>query len=136
VSLLLGAAAGACVGAVLPTAAGQGKHLPPTFVVLVLAMLGALGQEILFRGVLQRAIQEHVIAARVGVWKARFTAAAASGLVGVVTAQLGSVSASSRVPVLAIAAVQVMAAIVYALTGRVAASWLAQAVAVGVAAFA
>ena len=103
-----------------------------------MAILAALGQEILVRGVLQRAIQEHFVAGRLGVWKARFVAAAASGLVGVVTVQLGSVSAARTCRCWQPQRFRSWRRTVYALTGRVAASWLAQAVAivVGVAAFA
>jgi hypothetical protein len=131
-SLLIAAGAGACAAAVGRDTLAP--HQPaPVAAIVAIAMLG---EELIFRGVLQRGIQEHAIAIarepRAGNWKARLTAAAVSSVVGV-AANFGIPSLSLLA---SIAAVQVLAAVVYALTGRVTAAWLARAVVVGVAAFA
>ena len=95
-SLLLGVAAGGCAGALLRAAAGPGVALPPE--AIVSAALLVLVQELVLRGVVQRAMQEHYAAraapvakvAHVGIvkWRERFGAAAVSFAAGVVATAL------------------------------------------------
>ena len=153
-SLLLGAAAGGCVGALLRAAAGPGVALPPEAIVSA-AML-VLVQELVLRGVVQRAMQDHYAGraartanvahvanvARVN-WRERFGAAAVSFAAGVVATALWLAPTALRAPgstafaaLAALALIQAVAAAVYAATGRLASSIIAHAVIVGVAAFA
>jgi hypothetical protein len=141
-SLLLGVAAGGCVGALLRAAAGPGVALPPE--AIVSASMLVLVQELVLRGVVQRAMQEHYAAraARVN-WRERFGGAAVSFAAGVVATALWLAPTALRAPgptafaaLAALALVQAAAAVVYAATGRVAISIIAHAVIVGVAAFA
>jgi len=133
-SLAVAAVAGGGVAAV--TLATIGPLALPVAAILALSILG---QEVVFRGVLQRAIQEQLLArgstpgARGA--RARWIAAVVGSLVGVMAVQMAVPSPSLRPPIATILAEQAFAAAVYALTGRVAASWLARAVVVGVAAF-
>jgi len=140
-SLLVGAAAGGCaagiwlaaIGPHRPLAAGQ--PVPVAAVAAFIFMLLAGAKEVVLRGVLQRGLQENISAHGAGAWQARATAAALACLVGIVTEQLAPLSPESQAPFAAVVAVQVIAAGVYACTGRVSAAWLARAVVVGVAAF-
>jgi hypothetical protein len=136
-SVALAAVAGA--GAAGVTLATIGPHQPLALPVAAILALSILGQEVVFRGVLQRAIQEQLLARGstpgAPVARARLIAAVVGGLVGVMAMQMAVPSPSLRPPIATIVAEQAFAAAVYALTGRVGASWLARVVVVGVAAF-
>ena len=73
-------------------------------------------------------IHAHAIAHGAGVWRARLLAAVLTGVVGFVTQQIANGSLESRLSLAAVAVVQLAAAGVYALTGRVFAAWLVQVV--------
>ena len=113
-SLLIAVGAGAlATGTVL--AADRHAVLPP---VVGLGAIGALAEEAVLRGIVQRALPVP-----------RFVAAAIAFAAGVVSAQLGSsVLATGGAVLLAVLATHAAAAIVYAFTGRAAASWLARIV--------
>jgi hypothetical protein len=133
VALLVAAAVGACAGGVMRALAGV--RVPFTSTALAaLTMFSILGEEIVLRGVLQRALQENPLVGAAGP-KARFVAAGISSVVGVAATVLAT-SILAPLPVVRIACVQAVAAVVYAFTGRIGAAWLARAVVVGVAAFA
>jgi hypothetical protein len=135
-SLVVAAVAGAGGAGVMLATIGPHQLLAvPVAAVLALSILG---QEVVFRGVLQRSIQEQL--ARVSTpgargARARLIAAVVCGLVGVMAMQMVAPSPSRRPPIATIVAEQAFAAAAYALTGRVGASWLARAIVVGVAAF-
>jgi hypothetical protein len=123
VSLLIAGGAAAVNTAVLRGAIGGGGA--PLYVVVIL-VVSMLVEELVLRGIVQRALP-----------LSRFHAAAITVLVGLVSAQLAaSSSATGVVGVVVLLTSHVCGALVYALTGRVAAAWLARAIAVGVAAFA
>jgi hypothetical protein len=135
-SLLVGVAAGGCAAGF---AVAARPHAPPTSAAeaLVAAIVVALlvgAEEVIFRGILQRGLQEHAIARGTGTWKARVMAAGVTCLVGIVTARLAQFSPEAG-SLVSVVAIQGVAAGVYALTGRLSATWLARAVVVGVAAF-
>jgi hypothetical protein len=135
-SLLLGAVAGGGAGALLRASAGPSVALPPEAITVGIVMV--LVQELVLRGVVQRAIQEHFVGGPGGGWRERSGAAAISIAAGVVTSALWlHPMAMAGVLVLAgLAYVQLVAAAVYSSTGRVAASMIAHAVIVAIVAFA
>jgi len=115
-SLLIAVGAGA-LGAGAALAAGHAR-LPLPWWAVAAAILLLLTEELVLRGILQRALP----LPRVG-------AAVVSFVAGVVSEQLSSSSwASGRTGVLTIVAAHAGAALVYALTGRVAASMVARVV--------
>jgi hypothetical protein len=133
-SLLVAVGAGSLAGGAV-LAAGGPRDLQAAGAVVVVAVavgarmaLVALAEEVVLRGILQRSLPT-----------SRLGAAALSAVTGVVAAQLSSSSFSiSDAAFVALAGGQVAAVLVYALTGRVAASWLArvaQVVIVGLRAF-
>jgi hypothetical protein len=122
-SLTIGAGAGALGAGVIRAVAGAGDGAPTGFIALLVAAV--LVEEIVLRGIVQRALPVPPLAA-----------AAITVIVGVVSAQvtgLGFTLGAAAVVALVIS--HMCGAFVYALTGRVAASWLARAFVVGVAAF-
>jgi hypothetical protein len=119
-SLLVALGTGALgVGATL--AAGNARSTVPLGAIAVAAAMVAvlwLAQELVLRGILQRALP----LPRVG-------AAAVSFVAGVVSAQLFSSALATRpAKVVALVAAQAAASLVYAVTGRVAASWVVRVV--------
>jgi hypothetical protein len=124
VSLLIAGGAAAVDTAVLRAVTG-GAGAQPLYVVAAL-MVSMLVEELVLRGIVQRALSA----------ASRFRAAAITVLVGVVSAQLVASSWSTGVVGVAVLMTShICGALVYALTGRVAAAWLARAIAIGVAAF-
>jgi len=135
-SLLLAASVGALAGGVVVLAGRAGdsgviRALGLGPIVAVAALIGGslplLCQEILLRGLIQRSLPA-----------SRWWAALISAGVGLVIARLSAFAPGARLalaPMIAIAVEQAAAAVAYALTGRVAAAWLARVVLVGVGAF-
>jgi len=140
-SLLVAALAGGCVGAVMRAMSGTALGLPAS--ALVVLALAVLAEELVFRGVLQRAVQEQLAAGQGAAsgsdgdvkWLARLGGAAVSVGAGAIAAWLSLNVSGGRIPIVALAGGQVLAAVVYVLTGRVAATWFARLVVVGIAAF-
>jgi hypothetical protein len=152
--------AGALTGLVLaafgtaslgPEAAGarllsHARFIGPGEAAIVIVAL--LGEEVMFRGVIQRGLAELLARRASGrtVWGQRLMAATGSVVVALVATRLagvtGTVADASVAARLAwplglasAVAVQVMAALVRAVTGRAAAAWLARIVALLAAAF-
>jgi hypothetical protein len=115
-SLLVAAGTGAlAAGAVL--AAGQARAALP-LVAVAAAAVGALAEEAVLRGIVQRALP-----------MPRLGAAAISCAAGIVAAQMSSSSLAMGGPaIVAVVGAHAAAALVYALTGRASASWLARVV--------
>jgi hypothetical protein len=109
------------LGVAATLAAGHARSTLPLAAIAVAAAMVAVPwfvQELVLRGILQRALP----LPRVG-------AAAVSFVAGVVSAQLfSSAWATRRAEVVALVAGQAAAALVYAVTGRVAASLVARVV--------
>jgi hypothetical protein len=124
VSLAIAAGAGALGAGIVRAVAGAGGGAP-TGLIPVLAV-AVLVEEIVLRGIVQRALPVSWLAA-----------AAITVVVGVVSAQVGGATfALGAAAIVALVTSHLCGAFVYAFTGRVAASWLARAFVVGVAAFA
>jgi hypothetical protein len=137
-SLLLGAAAGGFLAAVLRAVSGPGPAWPPAL--LGASLLSLLVEELMLRGVVQRALQEQEqFATRMRGGAAVISAAAGVVVTAMWIAPTGGASQLAvqlATQLATIAVVQTVAAVVYASTGRVASSCVARAVIVGVAAFA
>ena len=122
-SLTIRAGAGALGAGVIRAVAGAGDGAPTGFIALL--VVAVLVEEIVLRGIIQRALPVPPLAA-----------AAITMIVGIVSAQVaGSSFTLGAAVVVALVTSHMCGAFVYALTGRVAASWLARAFVVGVAAF-
>ena len=90
----------------------------------LLASLAA--QETIFRGVVQRSIEEDLAVHGIASWRARGLAAAFTVLLGLVAVVLGDLPASRAALLWALAG-QLGAALARAATGRVGAAWAARA---------
>jgi len=125
--LVLAAGLGVAVGGIFLAPRGARGPLP----LIALAVLVALVEELVLRGILQRSIST-----------SRIRAAVISSVVGVISGllllplPLPTTSAVVVATILVLAVGHAAAAVAYALTGRVAAAWLLRVVLVGLAAFA
>jgi hypothetical protein len=120
-SLVLAVGLGAVAGGIVLATRASGDRLLAGLVVV-------LAEEVILRGVVQRSVST-----------SRIAAAVISAVTGVVAARLVpslSTSTGAVAPVAAVVAHHVVAAVVYAVTGRVVAAWLARVVLVGILAFA
>jgi len=87
-------------------------------------------QEAIFRGVVQRTVEERLTARQIGPggWRARFGAAAVTVILGLVTLSMGEAPLAALTARAAIGLVggQLAAALARALTGRLSAAWIAR----------
>jgi len=132
-SLLLGVTAGGCLAAALRAVSGAGTDWPPALIGA--SLLAVLVEELVLRGVVQRALGER-FGARGRAGAAAIGVAAGVAVAAMWIAPVGGASLQFAAQMGAIAVVQTLAAVVYASTGRVSSSCIARAVIVGVAAFA
>lgn len=86
---------------------------------------GLAAEEAIFRGVVQRTVEEDLAARGDAPWHARLAAAAVSALLGVVSVAMSD-GPPTRAVVVTIWAGQLAAALARALTGRLAPAWIAR----------
>ena len=111
------------------------EPLPPRSPWIWLGLLASLAaQETIFRGVVQRSIEEDLAVHGITAWRARGLAAAFTVLLGVVAAVLSDLPAA-RAALLWMLAGQVGAALARAATGRVGAAWATRVAAILSSAF-
>jgi membrane protease YdiL (CAAX protease family) len=98
--------------------------------VLVGVALSLLAEEVIFRGVLQRALEQDLVSPTVSVRRARVAAAVVTGALAIVALAM-TTAPLTRLTI----ALQLAATLTRAVTGRVSAAWLARLAGVTVCAF-
>jgi len=122
-SWAIGIGVGAVAALALHSVREPGPPRSPWVWLGLLASLAA--QETIFRGVVQRSIEEDLAIHGIAPWRARALAAAFTVLLGMVAVVLGDLPASRAALLWALAG-QVGAALARAATGRVGAAWAAR----------
>jgi hypothetical protein len=125
-SLGIGVGLGALLAALRAGFGAVGAALPPHSLSAWLGLAAGLAaQEAIFRGVVQRTVEEDLAARGAGPWRARFAAAAVAAVLGVVAVAMGDAH-PTRAVIAPLAAAQVAAALARALTGRLGSAWMAR----------
>jgi hypothetical protein len=134
--LVIGIVFGVFGMAIGAAGAHSGGHAPPSILsgapisVLVGVALSLLAEEVIFRGLLERALEQDLGSPAVSFLRARVAAAVVTGALGIVAL------AMTTAPLTGLTiALQIAATLTRAITGRVSAAWLARLAGVAVCAF-
>jgi membrane protease YdiL (CAAX protease family) len=140
--LVVSAAAGLVIGGVFGLVlamVGAAGAFPPgaratlsgaPFSVLLTLALSLLAEEVIFRGVLQRALEQDLASPGMSIGRARGAAAVVTGALGIVALAM-TTAPLTRLTI----ALQIAASLSRAVTGRVSAAWLARLAGATVCAF-